>query len=133
MLHVTTGSTGARVNPLVPMAAVLAGALAAAAGRLDIGIGIASGGLLAYVNGLLLSRRVDLAADTGNAAAALLVMQLGLLISLTLMAIATIVLARYSVSTAVAEAAGFGGAHLAILAVFYWTHARRMAAREPET
>jgi hypothetical protein len=63
-------------------------------------------------------------------AAALLIMQLGLLVSLTIMAIATVILARYSLAAAVGEIAGFAGAHVLILVTYYWTHARRMPARE---
>ena len=140
MLHSAIGLSRSRVNPLVPAAALLVGAAAVAGGHLAVGAGIAAGGLLAYLNGLLLSRRVDLAAATGNMAGALLVMQAGLLISLTLMAVATVILARYSVATAVGEAAGFGVTHLGILAAYYWMHARDwnsraggMPAQEMET
>ena len=73
---------------------------------------------------------MDLAADSGNMAVALLIMQLGLLVSLTIMAIATIILARYSLATAVGEIAGFAAAHVLILVMYYWTHARRMPATE---
>lgn len=130
MLQVATGLARGRVNPFVPALAVLVGAAVSAMGDLPLGLGIASGGVLAFINGILLSRRVDLAAATGNMAGALLVMQAGLLVSLTVMAIATILLARYSVATAVGEAAGFGVSHLAILAAYYWSHARQMPARE---
>ena len=133
MPHVATGLTRGRVTPLVPALALVCGAAVASAGRLPVGVGIASGGILAYMNGLLLSRRVDLAATSGNVAGALLVMQAGLLISLTAMALATIALARYSVATAVGEAAGFGVTHIAILATYYWSHARRVPVRERET
>lgn len=124
MLQTAVGLTRSRVNPLILVAAVGVGLAVSADGHLAVGIGIAAGGALAYINGLLLSRRVDLAASVGNMAAALLIMQAGLLISLTCMAIATIILAHYSVATALGEAAGFGCAHLAILGSYYWMHAR---------
>jgi hypothetical protein len=113
-----------RVNPLVPAAVVLAGLAVAATGRQIIGAGVAVGAVLAYVNGVILSRRVDLAAATGNTASALLVMQAGLLVTLAIVGVATIVLVKISLALAVACAAGFGIAQLAILATFYMTHGR---------
>jgi hypothetical protein len=113
-----------RVNPLVPAAVAVAGLIVLATGRLLIGAGVAVGALLAYVNGVLLSRRVDLAASTGNAAGALMVMQIGLLVTLLIVGVATIVLVQISLSMAVASAAGFGIAQIAILAAFYFTHGR---------
>jgi prepilin signal peptidase PulO-like enzyme (type II secretory pathway) len=119
-----------RVNPLVPAAVIVAGLLAIPLISWQAGIGIAFGAVLAYSNALILSRRVDLAAITGNVAGALLVMQLGLLVSLSVIGVATILLARLAVATAVGEAAGFGVTHLCILAAFYWTQARREPVAE---
>lgn len=114
-----------RVNPLVPAVVILVGLAEATARNGTIGAGICIGAALAYVNGLVLSRRVDLASLTGNVGAALLVMQMGLLITLTIVGVATIVLVKISVAMAVASAAGFGAAQIAILAMYYWTHGRR--------
>jgi hypothetical protein len=113
-----------RVNPLVPAVVVLAGLALVATGRQIIGSGVAIGAILAYINGVLLSRRVDLAAGTGNAAGALIVMQVGLLFTLAIIGVATIVLVRISLALAVSSAAGFGVAQMAILAAFYFTHGR---------
>jgi hypothetical protein len=113
-----------RVNPIVPGVAVLAGLGLYLTGYHWIGAGVAVGSLLGFGNALVLSRRVDLAADIGDVGRALLVMQLGLLLSATTIGVATIILVRISLAMAVASAAGFGGTHLCILAVFYWTRAR---------
>jgi hypothetical protein len=133
MLQTANGWARGRVNPYVPAAAVLAGVGVAGGWSGPAGVGIAAGAMLAYVNGLLLSRRVDLAAQTGDMAGALLVMQLGLMVSLTIVAVVTIALARFSVAAAVGEVAGFGATHVLILGAYYWTHARRLSARETET
>jgi len=121
-----------RVNPLVPAAGVLTGLAGVALGHRPIGIGIAIGALLAFVNGLLLSRRVDLAADMSDMGHALLVMQVGLLVACTIIGIVTVVLVHFSVATAVACGAGFAVTHLATLGIFYWTHARSYAPVEGE-
>jgi hypothetical protein len=119
-----------RVNPLVPSAAVLVGLLAYVAGHRPVGVGFAIGALLALMNGLFLSRRVEVAADVGDLGRALLVMQLGLLLTVTLIGIVTIVLVKISLAMAVACAAGFGATHLGILVVFYLTRARGSVALE---
>jgi hypothetical protein len=113
-----------RVNPIVPAAVIVAGLIVFATGRQWIGAGVAIGAVLAYVNSLLLSRRVDLAASTGNVAGALMVMQVGLLVTMAIIGVTTIVLVQISLAMAVASAAGFGIAQIAILAAFYVTHAR---------
>lgn len=117
-----------RVNPLVPAVVIVASLIVVATGRPWIGTGVAVGALLAYINGLLLSRRVDLAASTGNVAGALLVMQAGLLVTMAIIGAATIVLVQISLAMAVASAAGFGITQLAILAVYYWTYGRTDAS-----
>ncbi len=116
--------TRARVNPLVPVVVLIAGLGYAAASSLPIGTGIAVGAVLAYVNGIVLSRRVDVASLTGNVASALMVMQVGLLITLGMVAVVTIILIKISLAMAVACAIGFAATHLAILATFYVTQAR---------
>ncbi|MGH2443164.1 MAG: hypothetical protein ACRDFX_08380, partial [Chloroflexota bacterium] len=79
---------------------------------------------LAYLNGLVLSRRVDLAAATGDMAGAMMVMQLGLLVSLTIVGVVIVILLHFSIAMALAAIAGFSLAHLAILATFYLSHGR---------
>ena len=113
-----------RVNPYVPAAVVAAGLLCFAAGAREIGLGVGAGACLAFINGLLLSRRVEIAADTGDIGRALLVMQLGLLLTFTVIGVVTIVLVRFSVAMAVASAAGFAVAQLGMLAAFYWARGR---------
>jgi len=120
--------TRSKVNPLVPCVALLVGAGVAAAGHSWIGAGLAVGGALAYFNGLVLSRRVDLAAATGDAAGALMVMQVGLLVTMTVVGVATVVMVKLSPPMALAAAAAFGVTWLAILATYYLAHGRTAAA-----
>lgn len=119
-----------RVNPIMPVLIALAGLGILASGNWRVGVGVAVGAILAYGNGLILSRRVDLAALSGNVPAALLVMQAGLLVSLTIVGISTVILVKISVAMGVASAAGFAAAQFAILAMFYWTHGRGAPAAE---
>jgi hypothetical protein len=113
-----------RVNPLVPAAVVLAGILAFSVGQRWVGAGIAVGALLAFMNGLMLSGRVELAADTGDIGRALLVMQVGLLLTATVIGVVTVITVRFSLTMAVALAVAFVLTQLAILATFYFTQAR---------
>lgn len=121
-----------RVNPLVPAAVVAGGIVCALAGYPFIGVGVAVGAVLALVNGVLLSRRVDIAAEMGDVGRALLIMQLGLLLSCTVVGLVTIVLVRISVAMAVASAAGFGVTHLGMLAAFYVARGRSSVPLERE-
>lgn len=131
MLHaVWSGAARGRVNPLVPLAVSLTGLSIWLSGRPSIGIGIAVGAILAWVNALLLSRRVDLAALSGDLARAMMVMQLSLLIALTVVGLATVVLIHFSLSMAIASAAGFSVCHLAILTAFFFAHGRSAAPLE---
>jgi hypothetical protein len=113
-----------RVNPLVPGAVVLAGIIAFTIGLRWIGAGVAVGALLAFANGLMLSGRVELAADTGDIGRALLVMQVGLLFTATVIGVVTVVTVRFSLAMAVASGIAFVVTQLAILAVFYFSQAR---------
>lgn len=114
-----------RVNPLPPGVIAVVGTIAGFAGYRTLGFGVAVGALLAYVNGLLLSRRVDMASLSGNVGNAMIVMQMGLLVTLTIVGLATFALVRISVGLAVASAAGFAVTQLLILGAYYWTHGRR--------
>jgi hypothetical protein len=118
----------ARVNPYAPVPVLLGGLALAAAGYRDMGIGIAVGSVLAVINSLLLSGRVETAADTGNVAAALLVMQVGLFVTFVIVGVATVVLVHFSVPLAVGGAVGFGVAQTLILLAFYWTHGKAEVA-----
>jgi hypothetical protein len=122
-VHKTQALFG-RVNPVVPAVVVLFGAAAFAGGFHDIGVGVAIGAVLACINGMFLSQRVELAANSDNIGIALMVMQLGLLVTATIVGITTIVLIHFSLSMAIASAAGFLVTQLAILATFFFTRAR---------
>lgn len=126
------GLARGRVNPLVPAAVAAVGIGLALSGRGYVGAGVAVGAALGYLNGLILSRRVDLAALSGDMAAAMMVMQVGLLVTLGMVGVATIVLIKISVAMAVASAAGFAATHLGILAAFYWVQGRRSSMIEQE-
>jgi biopolymer transport protein ExbB/TolQ len=54
----------------------------------------------------------------------MLVMQVGLLVSFTVIGVATVILVKISEALAVATVGGFVVAHVAILAAYFWTHAR---------
>lgn len=122
---------GSRVNPMVPAAVAVAGLVLIGFGPRWVGVGLIIGAALAYVNGLVLSRRVDLAADSGNVAGAFMVMQMGLVLTLTIAGIATYLMTRLSVSMAVAAAIAFAVTQTALLVVFYRT-AGRVPATEGE-
>ncbi|MGI8826303.1 MAG: hypothetical protein ACR2JC_11780 [Chloroflexota bacterium] len=121
MLHV--GALG-RANPVVPAVVAAAGLLIGLFGPHAIGIGVALGAALALANGAILSRRVDMAAHVGDVGQALLLMQLGFLLTCSLVAGVTIILLKYSIGAAVAAAAGFAVAQIGSLAAFYWTKGR---------
>ncbi|HZU13219.1 MAG TPA: hypothetical protein VFB58_10310 [Chloroflexota bacterium] len=126
-------ATLSRANPLVPAAGVVVGALIALAVSHPIGIGVAVGSALAFLNMLLLSGRVETAADTGDMGRALMVMQVGLVLTFTIIGVTTIILVKISVVMAVASAAGFGITQLAMLAVFYLTKGRASVAAGRQT
>lgn len=125
-------SVSGRVNPYVPGVIALIGLILFLVNSRWIGAGVAVGAALAYINALLLSRRVDFAADLVDVGRALLVMQLGLLLTCTIVAITTIILVHFSLAMAVSCAAGFGVTQLALLFAFYWTHGRSDARIERE-
>ena len=129
MLHGRWGSTTlGRVNPLAPILVAAIGLAFFIANSRPIGLGIVIGSVLAVINALLLSKRVDLAADTGDVGQALLIMQMGLVITCTIIGVATIILLHFSLHMAVAAAAGFAAAQVAMLMVFYLTQGRAQAA-----
>jgi hypothetical protein len=117
-----------RVNPLVPAVIALAGLAGTVVGYRPLGGGVAIGAGLALLNALILSKRVEFAARTGSVAQALMVMQIGLLVTFTIVGIATVILIHFSLPLTIGCAIGFVVAQLAVLAAFYWTHARTMPA-----
>jgi hypothetical protein len=121
-----------RVNLVAPAAVVLTGFGIFLSANRWIGAGVALGAVLALINGLLLSRRVDIAADTGDIGRALLVMQFGLVITFTVVGVATVIVIHFSLAMAVACAAGFAVSHVAMLTLFYLTRARTGPTVETE-
>ncbi|HZS94644.1 MAG TPA: hypothetical protein VFA78_07595 [Chloroflexota bacterium] len=119
-----------RVNPLAPGAVVLAGLIVSAVGPPMLGLGIVVGALLALVNGLMLSRRVDFAAGVGDTGTALLVMQLGLLGTFAVAGVAAALLILVSIQAGIGAAIGFGVAQMAVLAVFYFSQGRSTSGYE---
>lgn len=128
--NVPSASRFGRVNPLVPGAVAVAGLATYALGYRAVGGGIGIGAVLAMLNGLILSKRVEFAAATGSVAQALMVMQIGLLVTFTIIGIATVILIHYSLPLTLGCAAGFVAAQLGILGTFYWTHARSLPSIE---
>ncbi len=125
MVHARWSALGSgRVNPFVPVVVAAAGLCMAFATSPALGAGVAIGAALAFLNGLVLSARVNLAAASGDIVRALMVMQLSLLLTLTVVGAVTVLLVKLSLAMAVAAAAGFGVTQLALLAVFYWTRGR---------
>lgn len=120
----------ARVNPYAPLPVLLAGVALIGAGYRDVGVGLAVGSVLAVVNSLLLSERVETAAESGDVARALLLMQAGLFVTFIIVGVATVILVHFSVPLAVGSAIGFGIAQTLILAAFYWTRGRAEVAGE---
>lgn len=118
----------ARVNPYAPLPVLIMGLALAAAGYRDVGIGLAVGSVLALVNSLILSARIETATESGDLARALLVMQAGLFVTFIIVGVATVILVHFSVPLAVGAAVGFGVAQTLILAAFYWTHGRAEVA-----
>lgn len=113
-----------RVNPAVPATVAAAGFLAFLAGYRMPGAGIAIGAILAYINAVFLYQRVDIAAHTSDVARALMVMQLGLLLTFTVIGVVTFALIKISLALAIAAAAGFSVTHLGLLFAFYLTRER---------
>jgi hypothetical protein len=129
MLHVLLNRLpSGRANPLVPAAVGVCGVIAALSGNALIGLGILIGAVLALANGLLLSRRVEFAADMRDVGTALLVMQLGLLLTCTLVGLTTIVLIRFSLGMAIASAAGFAASYLGMLGTYAFVQFRSGAS-----
>jgi|SRR5579875_121844 len=113
-----------RVNPLAPGAVVLAGLIVLALGHAMLGLGIVVGAILALVNGLVLSRRVDFAADSANTGIALMVMQLGFFGTFIIVGVAAALLILLSIQAGIGAAIGFGCAQMLLLALFFASQGR---------
>ncbi|HZT96223.1 MAG TPA: hypothetical protein VFB34_05235 [Chloroflexota bacterium] len=121
------------VNPLLPVA-VIGGAVAVTAFGLPfIGAGIAAGSVLAYVNSALLARRIQLATATGDTAAAMISMQLGLLVTFTVVAGITVLMVLISRPMTVAMAITFFVVQTAELALYYRARRGRDVSRPAVT
>ncbi|MGH2449431.1 MAG: hypothetical protein ACRDFS_12625 [Chloroflexota bacterium] len=114
----------ARINPLAPAMVVVIGLGLVVAGDRQIGVGVVIGALLAVLNSALLSRRIDLAAEMSSVGHALLIMQLGFLVTCTIIGVATIVLALISVRLAVANAAAFFVTEMVMFGLFFFARPR---------
>lgn len=116
------------VNFVVPALVILAGVIVAVAGKGYIGVGIGVGAILAYFNSWLLASRIELATATGDSAAAMISMQLGLLVTFTVVGGLTILMVFISLPMTVAMAISFFLTQTAELAMYY--RARRLR-RDP--
>jgi len=114
----------------LPALAVVAAVVLSLAGQPLIGAGIAVGAVLALLNSSLLIKRIDLAVRSGNPAAALISMQLGLLVTFTIVGAVTVLMLLSSVRMTVAMAISFFIAQTAELLLFYWARQSR-AIRSP--
>jgi heme/copper-type cytochrome/quinol oxidase subunit 4 len=131
MLHASwSGLAHGRANPLAPFAVTVLGFAVLLAGYRAVGAGVMAGAVLAFLNGLALSHRVELAADQGDIGRALLVMQLSFLITCTVIAVPVVIMIHFSVTMAVAAAIAFGVSQVAMVLSFYFTRARHLGKVE---
>lgn len=131
MLHGSwSGLAHGRVNPAVPLLVAVAGIAAFFVGYHAVGAGLAAGAVLAFINALLLSGRVELAANQGDIGRALLVMQMGFIVTCTIIGAATIIIVHFSVPMAVAAAIAFAVAQIGMLGTFYLRRGRTLGNME---
>lgn len=95
------------VSIMLPLAAIVVSFAVGITGHGYVGIGITIGALLAFLNSGLLVKRIDVAAMAPNPGAALIAMQLGLLITFTVVGGLTLVMIHISVQMTVAMAISF--------------------------
>jgi hypothetical protein len=107
------------VNIVLPALVIVAGAAVAIAGKGYLGVGIGVGALLAYFNSWLLASRIEVATSTGVAAAAMISMQLGLLVTFTVVGGLTILMVFISLPMTVAMAISFFLTQTAELGLYY--------------
>ena len=122
------GSGLGDVNLIVPGLVVLSGIGVSIAGRPYIGIGIAVGALLAVLNTVLLIKRVDMAAASGLAPVAMVSMQLGLLVTFTVIGGVAVVMVLINLSMTIAMAISLFGTQTAELLLYYRARRSRLGA-----
>ena len=109
------------VSAIFPIAVVAGGALFTIMSHDLIGAGIGVGAILAYVNSGLLAKRVDVAVDTGNAAAAMIAMQVGLIVTFTFVGLVTVAMLYISLQMTVAMGISFFICQTIELLLYYRT------------
>ena len=107
------------VSLLVPAGALGVALIVGLAGRPYIGAGITVGAILAFLNSGLLVKRINVAASAPNPGTALIAMQLGLLVTFTVVAIITVLMIQISVEMTVAMALAFLAAQTLELVLVY--------------
>ena len=112
----------------LPSIVFVAGMVVAATGRIA-GFGIAIGACLAFLNAVVLLKRVELAIASDNAAIATVSMQVGLLSTFAVIGAVTVILLLTSVPMAVGMAVTFFAVETAEFALFY--RSRRRADTVP--
>lgn len=113
-----------RVNPAVPATIAVGGVVLFLVGYRLVGAGLVIGAGLAFVNAIFLYQRVELAAEAGDVGRALVAMQLGLLLTFTLVGVVTFALIKIALGLAIAAVVGFSITHLALLCTVYLTRER---------
>lgn len=116
-----------RVNALVPLTVAAVGLVWLALGHRWEGAGVALGAVFALLNTVLLSHRVEIAADQGDVARALMVTQGSLFATFVVVGVVTITLVKLSLALAVAAALAFAVTQLAIVVLFFLTHRHQTA------
>ncbi len=107
------------VNLLLPALVIIGAVGVAVSDHPYIAVGIAVGAVLAYVNSGLLAKRIMLAATTGNAGAAMISMQVGLLVTFTVVGAITVGMVLISRPMTVAMAICFFVVQTAELVLYY--------------
>ncbi len=107
------------VNLLLPALVIIGAIGVAVSDHPYIAVGIAVGAVLAYVNSGLLAKRIMLAATTGNAGAAMISMQVGLLVTFTVVGAITVGMVLNSRPMTVAMAICFFVVQTAELVLYY--------------
>lgn len=120
------------VNPVLPAVIAATGIVLVGAGRPFVGVGLIAGALLAFLNSWLLVKRIDLAAATGNAPAAMVSMQLGLLVTFTVVGGMTVGMIFVSRTMTIIMAITFFVTQTLELLLYYWARRSRMGSLNSE-
>jgi len=113
-----------RTNPYVSLSVAVIGLAVLLVGYRWIGGGIIVGAVLAYLNSTFLSKRIDAAAGSGNVGIALMLMQIGLMTTMVIIAIVTVILIQLSTAMALGCVGGFAVGQIGALIAYYWQHGR---------